>query len=483
MAAYKEYCAANGKRPKFTCGGDVKEKQEKQHKQTKKVKHVKPDKPDKGVPPSIDSIKQEPDGHHMSHSCPATVKNKKGGKQGGKHPPVTPWFALVVENLDGSYVRLLEVYSGVHSDGSCKAREWLRSDKRNSEAGGELTPGLELAQTFLPASLYPQMMSLPATGWLPVQVWRTSKEEPAGAAAAAVRPSPVEVEEGAQEHETLVVIVNEASSVAEACRILGGEVQVEPFPTSWAPLPRELGKHTHAQGRSGKEEEGEAARGASVAVLMPASKLEEQRGRILEDKPGNLTDTPRVNREERATASKPPPVGASTAASSAASSATSSSATMSSAASTPAPRTGASLTRCSTAAMRMPASRAAPGAQHSSDTLAAAPGSSSCGGCPFLQAAMGGAGSSIRITTASSSSSSVRDAHLEPPDCAIASQDKGAEGEQVDLKGEVLGQAGAVKAQPRQAPAVSLSLRGDVEETVAQLLGVWTELFSILKVF
>ncbi len=96
---------------------------------------------------------------------------------------------------------------------------------------------------------------------------------------------------------------------------------------------------------------------------------------------------------------------------------------------------------------------------------------------------MGGAGSSIRITTASSSSSSVRDAHLEPPDCAIASQDKGAEGEQVDLKGEVLGQAGAVKAQPRQAPAASLSLRGDVEETVAQLLGVWTEVFSILKVF
>ena len=97
---------------------------------------------------------------------------------------------------------------------------------------------------------------------------------------------------------------------------------------------------------------------------------------------------------------------------------------------------------------------------------------------------MGGAGSSIRITTASSSSSSsVRDAHLEPPDCAIASQDKGAEGEQVDLKGEVLGQAGAVKAQPRQAPAASLSLRGDVEETLAQLQRVWTELFSILKVF
>lgn len=483
MAAYKEYCAANGKRPKFTCGGDVKEKQEKQHKQTKKkVKHVKTDKPDKGEPHSIDSIEQEPDGHHMSHSCPATVKNKKGGKQGGKHPPVTPWFALVVENLDGSYFRLLEVYSGVHSDGSCKAREWLRSDKRNSEAGGELTAGLELAQTFVAASLYPQMMSLPATGWLPVQVSRTSKEEPAGAAAAAARPSPVEVEEGAQEHETLVVIVNEASSVAEACRILGGEVQVEPFPTSWAPPPRELGKHTHAQGRSGKEGVGEAARGASVAGLMPAAKLEEHGTRKLEDKAGRLKDTPRVkreerhpvNREERATTSKPPPVGASTA--------------TSTATSTPAHRTGAcstaALTRCSTAAVRKPASRAAPGSQHTSDTPAAAPGSSSCGGCPFLQAAMGGAGSSSHITTASSSSSSsVRDAHLEPPYCAIASQDKGAAGVQVELKGEGLGKAGAVKAQARQAPAASLSLCGDVEETLTQLQRVWTELFSILKVF
>jgi hypothetical protein len=97
---------------------------------------------------------------------------------------------------------------------------------------------------------------------------------------------------------------------------------------------------------------------------------------------------------------------------------------------------------------------------------------------------MGGAGSSIRITTASSSSSSsVRDAHLEPPCRAIASQDKGSAGEQVELTREGLGKAGAVKAQARQAPAASLSLRGDMEETLAQLQGVWTELFSILKVF
>jgi hypothetical protein len=97
---------------------------------------------------------------------------------------------------------------------------------------------------------------------------------------------------------------------------------------------------------------------------------------------------------------------------------------------------------------------------------------------------MDGAGSSSHITTASSSSSSsVRDAHLEPPYCASASQDKGAAGVQVELKGEGLGKAGAVKAQARQAPAASLSLCGDVEETLTQLQRVWTELFSILKVF
>ena len=208
LAAYKECCAAQGKRPKFSVGGDGGREK----------------KPSKGW---RDSLEEDPDVSPVSKT-----KSKKGGR--GKHPEVTPWFALVMDDKDDSTFRLLEVFSGVHSDGSCKAREWLLHDVVETEMGLEVT-------RFAAASLYPQMMELPVLGWLPVEVLRSVKSELE--AAGNVRPSPVEVFEGADEHEAFVVILNEAQCLTEACRILAGELELEPFPAKEAPPTRVLGIH------------------------------------------------------------------------------------------------------------------------------------------------------------------------------------------------------------------------------------------------
>jgi hypothetical protein len=129
VAAYKEYCAAEGKRPKFACGGGGKEVDE-----------------DAELDNSLDAGKRK-------------VEGKDARKRGrlGKHPPVDPWFALVVESEDGSNLRLLEVSSGVHVDGSCKAREWLVHDVAQTA----IDKGATTVTRFVAASLYPQMMSLP----------------------------------------------------------------------------------------------------------------------------------------------------------------------------------------------------------------------------------------------------------------------------------------------------------------------------------
>ena len=214
VAAYKQYCAAQGKRPKFSCGGEGKEK----------VKRT-----------ARNSLEEDPD----DISCEMQKKEgKKGTKhRNSKHPPVSPWFALILQELpdvvgDGSF-QLLEVSSGVHRDGSCKAREWLPHDVVQAEGdAGEVT-------RFVAASLYPQMMVLPAFGWVPVQVSREVKS--AEEAADWLRPSAVDMEE---EEDAFVVVVNESQCVAEAGRILTGELEPEPFPAREPPPARQLGTRT-----------------------------------------------------------------------------------------------------------------------------------------------------------------------------------------------------------------------------------------------
>jgi len=222
VAAYKQYCAATGIRPKFSCGGEGKE--------TNK-------KGGRDCPPG---------GGSKSKS----KREKKEGKNPArsKHPAVAPWFALVLDTVEDTSFQLLEVSSGVHSDGSCKAREWLLHDV--VEAANAPEGGGEVAR-FVAASLYPQMMRLPALGWLPVMVTHdmaaVGGQLAPPAAASSSRRSPVEAGHGAEAPDDvveLVVIRNEAQCVREARRILAGELEREPFPAKHTPLPRLLGAQT-----------------------------------------------------------------------------------------------------------------------------------------------------------------------------------------------------------------------------------------------
>ena len=223
LAAYKAYCAAEGKRPKFSLGGEGKE-------------------------PAM-----------VEDACGAGHKRKKDGQPGGgghvpprkkrgtggKHPPVAPWFAIVVENAggaddsgaagapdagqDGGTFQLLEVSSGVHSDGSCKAREWLVHDVVDGGGGDKVL-------VFAAASRHPQMMALPAVGWVPVEVSQ-SMGKPSVQGVLGVGAA----EDGAEEQGVFVSVLQESKYVQEARAILAGTLEPEPYPAQAAPTPRELG--------------------------------------------------------------------------------------------------------------------------------------------------------------------------------------------------------------------------------------------------
>ena len=101
------------------------------------------------------------------------------------------------------------------------------------------------------ASQYPQMMVLPAVGWLPVEVTRQKRERQGeiqdiksaeGGADFSSRSSAVDSME--EEEDALVAVVNESECVAEACGILTGELEPEPFPAKEAPCARQLGTRT-----------------------------------------------------------------------------------------------------------------------------------------------------------------------------------------------------------------------------------------------
>ena len=97
------------------------------------------------------------------------------------------------------------------------------------------------------ASQYPQMMVLPAVGWLPVQVSREIREvqdikSAEDGADFSSHPSAVDSIE--EEEDALVAVLNESECVAEACGILTGELEPEPFPAKEAPCARQLGTRT-----------------------------------------------------------------------------------------------------------------------------------------------------------------------------------------------------------------------------------------------
>jgi hypothetical protein len=91
------------------------------------------------------------------------------------------------------------------------------------------------------------MMVLPAVGWLPVQVSREIREiqdikSAEDGADFSSHPSAVDSME--EEEDALVAVVNESECVAEACGILTGELEPEPFPAKEAPCARQLGTRT-----------------------------------------------------------------------------------------------------------------------------------------------------------------------------------------------------------------------------------------------
>lgn len=162
------------------------------------------------------------------------AKPRKGSQKGGltKHPPVTPWFALILEHsADDASFQLLQVLSGVDSDGSCKARKWLR----HGETLDENVDSCREATRFAPASRNPQMMKLPTTGWLPVRWESADAQYQQGRGSRKVAEA-----DSAADQASSVFIFNEAHCVREARRILLGELEPEPFPARQAPEPRLL---------------------------------------------------------------------------------------------------------------------------------------------------------------------------------------------------------------------------------------------------
>ena len=151
---------------------------------------------------------------------------KKREPRDSKHPAVTPWFAMVVDDDDRELrgFRIFQVHSGVYTDGTCKAIEWLKDLGSGQDSG---------PSCYLPASLYPKLFTLPWLGWIPVQV-----ESVDCAGDAAARPSPVAVE---GEEQKCVRVLEEKKSIDEAYGILAGELIPEAFPAKAAPGKRLLG--------------------------------------------------------------------------------------------------------------------------------------------------------------------------------------------------------------------------------------------------